>query len=340
MVEAILPARKTKLLFWLILGSLSVFFAEVVSGSYIFPYFTLWGIFVIMPLYTLHLLVLACVVFNSGKPGFYSLFLAGAIFGMYEAYITKVLWSPTWGDSVFFIGGIAAVEAVVLVLWWHPFWAFIIPLFIGEHMLTASRATFTGLPYRFRHFFNSRKARLFLPAFALAAGITQSANSPSLFHSVFSGLSTTGFLILLIYVWRERTDGSKYTIYQLLPGKREFQVIFVLLIVLYVLTGLAIRPEALPGISSQMNIWLIYGILFLLLYLNLKKSHAQRFEIDDRPVNISYKTCLLFSIIFTAGSASFKLIGGGMLFVLVTSWFGGSVLGILILLLSVRDTLS
>jgi hypothetical protein len=27
------------------------------------------------------------------------LFLAGALLGMCEAYVTKVLWKPTWGDA-------------------------------------------------------------------------------------------------------------------------------------------------------------------------------------------------------------------------------------------------
>lgn len=67
-----------------------------------FPYFEALGILAIMPLYTLHILVLSYVVFNIGRPRFYTLLSAGIIFGMYEAYITKVLWSPP-GETPLFL---------------------------------------------------------------------------------------------------------------------------------------------------------------------------------------------------------------------------------------------
>lgn len=82
------PNFKTKLFFWLILGCLSTFFAEVISGSFFFPFTRPTGIILIIPLYTLHLLALAYIVYNYGKAKFYTLFIAGTIFGMYEAYAT------------------------------------------------------------------------------------------------------------------------------------------------------------------------------------------------------------------------------------------------------------
>ena len=50
------PPKWLKLLFWLILGALSTFFAEVVAGSDPFPYFHPWGILLVCPLYTLRIL--------------------------------------------------------------------------------------------------------------------------------------------------------------------------------------------------------------------------------------------------------------------------------------------
>lgn len=331
------PARSTKIFSWLILGSLSVFFAEVVSGSDMFPYFNPWGVAAIMPLYTLHILVLGYVVFTLGKPRFYTLFLAGTIFGMYEAYITKVLWSPGWGDPLFLVGGVAIVESVVLVLFWHPFWAFIIPLFAGENLLSGSNEIVNGLPDRVKQLQNAGRSYLFLPLFAFLAGMLQSGNSPSPGHSLVSGVSTLGFLIVFIIVWRTVTKGKEYSLRQLLPSHKEFNMILSLLIVLYVTMGLVIRPEILPGLLPQLTIWLMYAVLFALLYQHIKRSG--RSPIPEtvqlhRPVTLT--KLVILSLIFTFASAFFTAAGVGMV-IMACMWFGGGALGIILLVQSIRD---
>ncbi|MEA2054967.1 MAG: hypothetical protein U9O96_07695 [Candidatus Thermoplasmatota archaeon] len=282
-------SKKLKIFFWIILGALSVFFAEVVSGSDMFPFFHIWGLLVVFPLYTLHILVLSYVVFNYSKPRLYTLFIAGAIFGMYEAYITKVLWNPPWGDPLISLAGIAAIEAVVLVLFWHPFMAFIIPLFVGENILTNSRKITKGLPNRMKKLFNTKKkSYILLVLLAILFGIFQSTNSPSPLHSLLSVLSTTAVLMLLIYLWRNKTKGREYDIQTLLPNKREFSVLLTLLIVMYVVMGIFVRPEALPGSAPQLIIWLIYAGLFILLSLSLRKSRKMTLpEAIDSPIEFS-----------------------------------------------------
>ncbi len=331
------PSRSTKLFSWLILGSLSVFFAEVVSGSDMFPYFNSWGIVAIMPLYTLHILVLAYVVFNIGKPCFYTLFLAGTIFGMYEAYITKVLWSPSWGDPLFLLGGVAAVESVVLVLFWHPLWAFIIPLFAGENLLSSSNEIVNGLPARLKRLLGGKKAYLLLPLFAFVAGMLQSGNSPSPGHSLLSGFSTLGFIILLVIVWRIKTKGNEYSLRQLLPSQKEFHVLFTLLIALYLVMGIFLRPEALPGPLPQLSIWLIYAALFTLLYLHVNGSGKATIpETINLPRPVKLKKLVILSLIFTFASAIFTAAGVGLV-IMVLMWFGGGALGIFLLVQSIRD---
>src|SRR5689334_7015492 len=91
------PLLRTKIIFWILLGVLSVIFAEVVSYSSPSPFFDAWVMLFTYPLYTLQTLVLASLIFRKHRVSWHILFLAGAIFGMYEAYVTKVLWNPTWG---------------------------------------------------------------------------------------------------------------------------------------------------------------------------------------------------------------------------------------------------
>ena len=54
-----------------------------------------------------------------------TLYFVSLLFGMYEAYITKVLWSPPWNPGSLRIAGIALAETTLLVFFWHA--VFFIP---------------------------------------------------------------------------------------------------------------------------------------------------------------------------------------------------------------------
>jgi len=58
------PSKSRKLAFWLLIGMISVMFVEVPAGSTMFPFFTIWGMFVVLPLYLLHSVFFAAVVFR------------------------------------------------------------------------------------------------------------------------------------------------------------------------------------------------------------------------------------------------------------------------------------
>lgn len=264
------PSTKVKLLFWIILGSLSTFFAEVVSGSYMFPFHDAWGLFAVWPLYTLHILVLGHVVFNYGKPRFYALFIAGAIFGMYEAYITKVLWIPFWGPPMISILGVAVVELIVLVFFWHAFMSFIVPLVVAENSLTKSREISMRLPRKVRSTLQNHPYRAIL-LLVLLSGLIQSANSPSVTNSLLSGISNFIVISLLYLIWN-RFIGQKFAMKDLLPSRKQFKLLLGMLIVFYLITGALLRPEVLPGIIPHAVILLIYALLFWMLRLHLKKS--------------------------------------------------------------------
>ena len=331
------PPRTHRLFFWLILGSLSVFFAEVVSGSDMFPYFHAWGLLAIMPLYTLHILVLSYVVFNYGKPNLYILFIAGAIFGMYEAYITKVLWNPPWGTPLLHMGGVAWIELVVLVLWWHPFMAFIIPLFLAENLLTRSKETMGALPEKLYRILSGKRGLLVLFLFAIIAGGFQSANSPSPFLSLASGLSTFAFLMMMIYVWKHKMKGENYSMRELLPRKGEFKTLLILLFVLYAIMGILLRPESVPGIASHMIIWMMYGGLFLLLHLHFKSSRSEQVRIhNELPISVSWKTVTFAWLTFILTSAALSLAGVGIM-ILLGGWIAGGGFGLYLLFLTIRD---
>ncbi len=132
-----LPPWKHKGFFWLLLAAYSTFFAEVFAGSDLFPFYHAWGLAVLVPLYGLHSLILTTLIYRYGRPRLFTLVFAGMLFGLYEAYMTKVLWHPDWG-AVKLVADVAVVEVLVLVFWWHAWLSYLTPLILSERLLTAS----------------------------------------------------------------------------------------------------------------------------------------------------------------------------------------------------------
>lgn len=330
------PPDWARYLFWIISGCLSVCFAEIVSGSYLFPYFTFEGLFIILPVYALHTLVLAYVVYHFGKARLYTLFLAGAIFGLYEAYITKIIWSPPWGEAILLFQGIAVVETMVLVLFWHPLLSFILALFTSETLLTRSREILSGMPQIFWGLF-ATPARTYAVIFgaALLCGLYQGTLTQSPFFSLISIVAAGAVIGLLIFIYR-RMGLQKYDIRKLLPTMKEFVILLVLLLTMYAIFGIAMRREALPGTIPQLIILLMYVVFFTLLFLSLKRSRQVRLPSLNFPVSFSWLKYAAFFLVIGIASAAMSLMSFRTT-VHTAFWYGGIALGWIILVLSVLD---
>ena len=250
----------------------SVMFVEVPAGSTMFPFFTVWGMLVVLPLYLLHSVFLVAVVFRFGRPNFWTLYSAGTLFGMYEAYITKVLWTSFRPEGPFVtVGGIALFETIILVLFLHPLLAFVVPMFFTEILCTNSSEIAQGLPARVRTFMQTHPA----PAIGLLMallGFMQFVNSPSVQQSVLSGAGNSLVLGLALLWWR-KSGGAIYPLRELLPGLKGMRIFGIVLLCWYAFWGFVIKPKSIPGVlHGQLTIWLIYAGLLLLFVRCLRQS--------------------------------------------------------------------
>jgi hypothetical protein len=332
--QPVAPSRWVRLLFWFILGAFSVFFAEVTVGSSMFPFFDLFSILVTCPLYALHILVLGSIVVRRPRPLFASLFLAGAIFGLYEAYITKVLWSPPWDEHPVMVGGVAIIETMMLVLFYHALMAFVVPLVAAERLLTSSGQVAETLKPRLVRWLDTR---WFTMAFAASCGVIQTASSPSLLHTVGSTVSTSGFVLLLVVLWRKATKGRLYPLSNLLPRGRELGVLAFLLATQYLGLGILLRPEKLPGIGAQGTIWGLYAVFIVLLVLSLKRQASQ---VDAAPpesqLPLPWQRWLLYTVVFAATSIAFQPLAVFLRIpIFLVIWVGGLIIGWVLLIASV-----
>ena len=251
------PSRGRKLAFWILVGMISVVFVEVPAGSTMFPFWTVWGVLVVLPLYLLHSVFLAALVFRFGRPGFWPLFAAGMLYGMYEAYITKVLWTSFRPEGPFLtVTGVAFFETILLVFFLHPLLAFVVPLFFTELLCTSSTEIAQGLPCRVQGAIRNHPGR-WIGGLMAFLGFMQFINSPSVAKSLLSGVGNSLVVWLALFWWR-RSGGATYALRELLPGARGMRIFGVLLFVWYVFWELAIKPRSVPGVlHGQLTGWVL-----------------------------------------------------------------------------------
>ncbi|MCF2139278.1 MAG: hypothetical protein K9W44_04410 [Candidatus Lokiarchaeota archaeon] len=121
----------------LLAGLLSMFFAEVMAGSSNLWFFDPFGLALTLILYLMHLLFYLNLAIRTKRTSLVHLYLWGMLFALYEAPITQVLWSgymdATEQPTLLF--GIAIIEFIVLVFFWHPIMSFIIPILVYESLV-------------------------------------------------------------------------------------------------------------------------------------------------------------------------------------------------------------
>jgi len=313
--------RGHKALFWILLAAYASFFAEVFAGSTLFPFADPWALLMMVPLYGLHVILLVTLIYRYGRPTLATLVFAGALFGLYETYLTKMFWRPPW-EAPFTLGGIAVLTSLVL-LWWHTWFSFITPLVLAEGALTASHQVRANLPTSLQRFYGSRWGWL---ALALFGAIFQANGSPAPGISLLSGLSTVPVLVVLTWLWERATRGRDYALADLLPGRRAFRWLAAWLAALYLFYGVAFNPERLPPIwPAQVIVWGLYA-LFIVLFVRALR-HSRR-AAPPSPIAAAFPTTQallvaggLFMLALPLAKAS---LGTANTFILL-AWLSGAV---------------
>ena len=298
------PPFITRLFFWLLLGLLSTFFAEVLSGSA--PYFLLewFGYYGIFPIYCLHILLLASITISNSRPfTLRTLYFASLLFGMYEAYITKVLWSPPWRPDAFRVGGVAVAATILLVFFWHAVISFLVPLFVGENLLTTSGNLRTLVPVKWqKRLLNPKFMAVFGIFTSIDVGYAISSAGEAFIAVFFNCLVVTG----LILTWRFFTRERNFDLIDLLPRGKELIGIGVLLALDYVYFGLILRLEALPDIGGHLTILILYAMIIFLLIHSIhkdKQTEVHAISTENSPaLTLTFKHWGIFCLALTAGA--------------------------------------
>jgi len=326
-------------LFWLLLGAFSVFFAEVLSVSDPYVFFHFFGLLGVFPHYTLHVLVLAPLVIRlDRRVRFAALFLAGAIFGLYEAYMTKVLWSPPWDPDAIRIGGVAVMTSAMLVLFWHPIFSFLLPLFVADHLLLDSDRLQLSLPERIQCVL---RKTWFVPIAGVVAGILHGSRLGGPGSAFLSAASTSAVILAILFLWDLGTGAQRFDLAELLPRGKVWWVCLLLLLGYYGAFGFTINPEKLPGMGPQAVIWGLYILLCGLMWLILRRAPMEPVVPDDDLMwegRQTAKRWLPFALIFTVSSTlSGLLLSWAGQWILALEWFLGILLGLFFLRAAIKQ---
>ena len=326
--------KRTRFLFLMLLSLLSVFFSEVISGSMMFPLFDIWGYVVVVPLYGFHIIIILYVINKyvvHKRIRFSTLYFAGVLFGLYEAYITKVLWVGLAEDS-FHLFHVAIIDYLVLVFFWHPLLSIIIPVLVFERLVSKTDYVYQGLPVVVKQLLQQKYGLLLI---MIIVG----------FYSAFNGILSTlplselslliPILILLVVIYKKELD-KKYTLDEILPTAKGMIFFYAYVVLIYLSLGIFFKRDVLT-LPNQLPIWLSYVLFGFLFYKKLMSNKELEESVANSKV-VSLKAILFYAVSILLSGVGFVLIIhtlGIRDIVVVVTWITWIFTGIMLLIYSI-----
>jgi hypothetical protein len=302
----------------LLLGALSMLFAEVFSGASRLWFVDPWGLLLTYPLYLGHVLFLLNVAFLWKKTSPRQLYFFGMLFGLYEALITKVLWfgyPASTGPMVGYFFGVAWGEFLTLVLFYHPIMSFVVPIFVYE-VLSGD-----VLPGHER-FLQKNWKTLLLVMILIVMGASFQSNGAG--YDVILSVGSMGGSILIVVLLHFLSRGKN--LQSLVLGKKGLFIVLGYLFVLYGVTTVVIFPERLPKIV------IAYVLIFLWYLVAIGLLWVDRFTpayISVKRTMFSQKELGIFAILVvgaTVVSSLFQQVTYGILLTMFVSLMGAGMI--------------
>ncbi|MFX1536912.1 MAG: hypothetical protein ACFFDI_22060 [Promethearchaeota archaeon] len=279
---------------FLLIGALSMLYAEVFSGASTIWFLTGWGLLVTFPLYMFHVLFYLNLAIRTRRTSIPQLYLWGILFALYEAPITKVLWAGYFGEVPLLgtVMGIAIMEFIVLVFFWHPLFSFVIPIVIFE-ILALNTADSNQQIILFNHTkflsSSSRKSKIYFLALTFLAAGFVSGSTGATGGIILALLSVGGtiFLVFVFYFLAKAKNNQGFSIESLSLGKLGFSLVCIYMIGLYVVMFFILRPEGIP--LNPLSIGAILGcyVLFIILIL-LTKPQSDQMVYVENPITTKF----------------------------------------------------
>jgi len=320
--------KGSSLLAIFLFGFLSMIFAEVFSGASPLWFLGIWGWFVTLPLYWAHALLLLNLAMKYERTSLTQLYLWGVIFGLYEGWMTKVIWAGYMGDipayGVFL--GFAVGEFFVIALFWHALFSFIIPILVFQIIVQATNKGEAGSIHTSHLGVISRRKRNYvLLGIIIVAGslFMMMGLGADSFSIMIAGITNLAYIVLLS--WFVTSWNSKpLDLESLRLGKTGLSITIIYLFALYLYTFFTLFPERIPPLGTILLTIAFYGFVIILIFVsprdNRKTIELPEGIIDSGNINLILVLFLMLSVSWiTMGSVSLII---GTLFYLAMIFLG------------------
>ncbi|MGC1122038.1 MAG: hypothetical protein WBA22_13185 [Candidatus Methanofastidiosia archaeon] len=301
-------ARRQQWVAFLLVGCLSILYAELFSGASSLWFFDAWSILVTFPLYMVHVIFFFNLALRTARTSPVHLYLWGMLFAMYESWITQVLWvgytanQPLLGT----VCGIAVGEFLGLVLFWHPVMSFIVPLVIFE-VLVLSISTDNPeervLPSHVPLLITTPRNRRMLVFLYILGSIFMTVSYQG---NILLGLAVLGGTYGILYGLYRKARTYQVTIYSLRVGKKGFTLAVGYLLLLYtaMFFGYGYQHGRISGPLPIVATILLYIIFIWLIISSHPTGESVGIPSSLIARRISSRTCrtlAIFQLILICG---------------------------------------
>ncbi len=268
-------------------------FAEAFSGSSILWFITGWAWLVTLPLYWSHTLLFLNLAMRSKRTSVGQLYLWGILFGLYESWVTKVLWAGYFTDPPLFgtVFGFAIAENIVLLMFWHPVMAFVLPILVFQILAKAGSKSNEGMETAFPTHTSllqrsRRNSAFYLYAFIIGSLFMTVSSG---YNFIVAGITALGSLVLILipYYLIKRRGGGSFSIQSLRLGRKGLALTGTYVLLLYAITFPTLLPERIPGIETIIATFCIYALVILLIYASPPVNESESIpNADSKPLGM------------------------------------------------------
>ncbi|MGQ4833851.1 MAG: hypothetical protein ACP6IS_08135 [Candidatus Asgardarchaeia archaeon] len=279
------PNSKGKYIQIVLIGLLSMLYAEVFSGASILWFIDLWSLLVTFPLYLSHTIFFLNLAIRLKRTSVSHLYLFGVLFGLYESWVTKVIWAGYFGTppELGTFLGFAIVETAVIVFFWHPFLSFILPILTFEVLAMDNHKNneYTKIMFPSHLSFlqkSKRNIAFFIFAFVIGStGLTLNSH----FNLLVALVTLLGTLSIIYIFYKWAKNKSTLSIFNLKLGKKGFFITGLYILLLYMFTFLNLLPDRIPSMETIILTILFYLIVIAIIII-YKPIDEKETEIDTR----------------------------------------------------------